>query len=63
MCTDDELEDKKPLIVSGLKIVLHDQTLKVRKYVRALRSLELACNFDVLTKGYSSLCKEIFLPF
>jgi len=27
--TDEELEDKKPLIVSGLKIVLHDQPLKV----------------------------------
>lgn len=26
---DDELEDKKPLIVSGLKIVLQDSNLKV----------------------------------
>ena len=26
---DDELEDKKPLIVSGLKIILQDPNLKV----------------------------------
>ena len=27
---DKELEDKKPLIVSGMKILLNEQSLKVR---------------------------------
>ena len=31
MCVDAELDDKKPLIVSGLKIVLQEQSLKVRR--------------------------------
>ena len=28
---DEELEDKKPLIVSGLKIILQESSLKVRE--------------------------------
>ena len=31
LCADTELEDKKPLIVSGLKLVLQEQSLKVRR--------------------------------
>ena len=29
-CSDEELEDKKALIVSGLKIILQETNLKVR---------------------------------
>ena len=28
---DDELEDKKPLVVSGLKILLSEQSVKVNR--------------------------------
>jgi len=30
VCSDEELEDKKALIVSGLKIILQESNLKVR---------------------------------
>ena len=48
---DDELEDKKPLIVSGLKIILQDPNLKVRDTVEPSIPIHVLLGQFNLTQG------------